>query len=81
MVNGGGGTVLELSITGQGETATECEVMGIAYDGIYLNQATPLKLKKALLVATGRLDWLIVCNEPGVYEVPTIYSIKQYFKT
>ena len=85
MINAGGTKTIEAVITDQnGTTPTNgCDVWEIAYDGIYLDQAKRPRLGKSLLNSGSRVDWIVVCNNPGVYEVtglPTFLQIPVKFK-
>ena len=46
-----------------------CDILEIAVDGIYLDRGTPPRLGRSFLVPSSRMDWLIVCNNPGEYYV------------
>jgi len=48
---------------------SSCDILEIAVDGIYLDRGTPPRLGRSFLVPSSRMDWLIVCNNPGVYYV------------
>ena len=71
MVNAGAGTTLEVTITDQNSTTpTEsCEIWEIAFDGMYLNEAKQPRLGRSFIVAGGRVDWIVMCSNPGIYEV------------
>jgi len=46
-----------------------CDILEIAVDGIYLDYCRPPRLGRSFLAAGSRMDWLIVCNNPGEYNV------------
>jgi len=54
-------------VDGNGNSA--CDILEIAVDGIYLDRGIPPKLGRSFLVSSARIDWLIVCNNPGAYYV------------
>jgi len=59
---------LALSVVdGAGKPA--CDILEIATDGIYLDRGRRPRLGRSFLVASARLDWLIVCNNRGEYYV------------
>lgn len=70
-MNAAGSETLELLITDvNGTTPTQgCEFKEIAYDGVYLDEARAPISGKTLLAPSARADWLVVCNDPGTYEV------------
>ena len=74
MVNAGGSKTIEAVITDQnGATPTdECDVWEIAYDGMYLNDTRRPNAGKSLLHSGSRVDWIVVCSNPGVYEVLSV---------
>ncbi|XP_078484901.1 multicopper oxidase mco-like [Ciona intestinalis] len=74
MVNAGGSASLELLITNVGgvTAATGCSFMEIAIDGVYLDQARSPRLGKTLIIPSGKADWLVVCDQPGNYEVRSV---------
>jgi len=71
MVNAAGSKALELLISEvNGNNPTDaCKVWEIARDGIYLNQARFPRQGKIFLVPSARADMIVVCNQPGTYEV------------
>jgi len=54
-------------VDGAGKPA--CDILEIAVDGIYLNRGRRQRLGRSFLSQSARMDWLIVCNEPGEYYV------------
>ena len=54
-------------VDGSGNRA--CDILEIAVDGIYLDRGKPPRLGRSFLAASTRIDWLIVCNNPGQYYV------------
>lgn len=70
MVNAGADASLELFITdSNGTQASECDILEIALDGIYLPAPRPMHEGQSLLVPGNRVDWLVKCNVPGIYQV------------
>lgn len=71
MVNAGGTRTLQLMITDvNGKTPTSaCDVWEISFDGMYLNNPREPHLGRTLIVPASKCDWIVVCNEPGNYEV------------
>ena len=68
-MNAGGSDTLELLVVQAGTQTPGCTFKEIAYDGVYLDAAQDARLGKTFLPPAGRADWLIVCNNPGNYEV------------
>jgi len=54
-------------VDGSGNCA--CDILEIAVNGIYLDRGKPPRLGRSFLAASTRIDWLIVCNNPGQYYV------------
>ena len=77
MVNGGVSKTIELILVDENgkEPTHNCDVWEIAYDGIYLHYARKQKLGKSLLDLGARVDWIVVCNRPGIYEVLCIFVL------
>ena len=69
MVNAGGNPSLELIVIDSNTGDVACSFIEIAIDGVYLDAARRPRLNKSFLVPSARVDWLIVCNTPGTYEV------------
>ena len=71
MVNTAGSKTLELLIAEVNSRVptSACEVWEIAFDGMYLNNARTPRLGKTFLVPAAKADWIVVCNQPGTYEV------------
>ena len=68
MVNAGGSATLELIVV-DSQSNPACSYREIAFDGIYLDQSRNPTANKTLLPPAGRVDWLIVCNTAGKYQV------------
>ena len=70
MVNAGGTQTIEVVLVDQNgrEPTSDCEVWEIAFDGMYLDNARRPALGKSLINSAARVDWIVVCNYPGVYE-------------
>lgn len=69
MVNAGGNPTLEIGIYDSATQTPACTYMEIAIDGVYLNEARTPRLDKSFFVPSAKIDWLVVCNTPGTYEV------------
>lgn len=70
MVNAGADASLEVYITdSNGNPAADCDIREIALDGIYLPAPRTMHEGQSLLVPGNRLDWLVICNTPGIYQV------------
>ena len=71
MVNAGGTQTIEVVLVNQNgsEPTSDCEVWEIAFDGMYLDYARRPALGKSLINSAARVDWIVICNNPGVYEV------------
>jgi FtsP/CotA-like multicopper oxidase with cupredoxin domain len=54
-----GSNLIYLSLTG-------CELQLIAKDGVYLPTA-PRPIKRGVMAAGNRADWMVMCREPGTY--------------
>ena len=68
LLNSGSRSNLALNVVdGAGNPA--CDILEIAVDGIYLNFGKPPRLGRSFIVPGSRMDWLIVCNNPGTYYV------------
>jgi len=68
LLNAGSRSNLALNVVdGAGNPA--CDILEIAVDGIYLNCGKPPRLGRSFIVTGSRIDWLIVCNNPGTYYV------------
>ena len=75
-VNAAGVQALALQIVGTNDSE-KCEVMEVAIDGIYLDKPRLLPFGRSLLISATRLDWIVLCNVPGFYEVKS--RITSYF--
>jgi len=71
LINGGVTKTIELALVNQNERepTSNCEIWEIAYDGMYLNSARRPKMGKSLINIGARVDWIVVCHIPGIYEV------------
>ena len=69
MVNAGGSSTLELVVVDANGGSNTCTYMEIAVDGIYLDQARAPAQGKTFIPPSSKVDWLIVCNTPGTYQV------------
>jgi len=67
MVNAAGLSAIALSIDDDGSSS--CSVMKIAADGHYLDSPRNMESQRSLLIAAGRVDWLVICNSPGEFVV------------
>lgn len=67
IVNAGGSYSLAVSIMNL--EGFECQVKEIAIDGVYLEKARFPHLGRSLVLAGGRLDLLVRCPTPGIYQV------------
>ena len=82
MVNAGGSKTIEVVLVDQGSSqpTNDCEVWEIAYDGLYLNNARKPSFGKSLINLGGRVEWIVVCNSPGTYEVGSNCVYNFFFK-
>lgn len=70
MVNAGGEYTLELYITDfAGKPTSNCEILEIALDGVYLAYPRRLQHGQTILLPGARVDWLLKCSVPGTYKV------------
>ena len=71
MVNSDSTLTMDLVITDENANtpATNCEVWEIAFDGMYVNEVRKPRLGRSFMNPAQRVDWIVVCNEPGTYEV------------
>ena len=71
MINAGGSKNLQVVITDlNGRIQTNsCDVWEIAIDGMYLNEPRKPKLGRSFITSSARVEWIVVCHNPGVYKV------------
>ena len=69
MVNTGGFWAFTVSIESDVEGGNSCDVKEIAYDGVYLREARTPPTGRSLLSPGTRVDLLVNCDSPGVYQV------------
>ena len=83
MINGGVSKTIELVFVDENnkEPTDNCDVWEIAYDGIYFNRVRRPRLGKSLISMGARVDWIVACNNPGVYEVnfPSVLILNTLF--
>jgi len=70
-VNAIGVHALALSI--EDPTGNKCEIKEIAIDGVYLPSPRAPRFGRSLVVAGGRLDWLVICEKPGNYALKSTF--------
>ena len=83
MVNGGVSKTIELVLVDENnkEPTDNCDVWEIAYDRIYLNSVRRPRMGKSLISMGARVDWIVACNNPGIYEVnfPSVLILNALF--
>lgn len=66
-VNAIGVHALAMSI--EDAEGNQCNIQEIALDGVYLPEPRTPRLGRSLLISGGRLDWLVICEKPGLYSL------------
>ena len=61
--------VHSLALSLENENGDKCSYKEIALDGIYLPQPRVPRFGRSLLISGGRLDWFVICEKPGTYQV------------
>ena len=58
-----------LALTIEDASGNKCDIREIAVDGIYLPLPRVQRYGRSLVVAGGRVDWLVLCDRAGSYSV------------
>lgn len=70
MLNAGGKETLALQIVNEfGNRAESCEVLEIANDGVYYDEARKQYFGHTVMSSGRRAEWLVNCRAPGTFEV------------
>nr|XP_026690240.1 uncharacterized protein LOC100175585 isoform X2 [Ciona intestinalis] len=74
LLDTGGLYAVALHIDNVDPNGASCTVKEIAMDGVYLDQPRDPWLGRSFLVAAGRVDWLVICPESGIYELRSSFT-------
>jgi len=67
-----------LALTIEDASGNKCDVREIAVDGIYLPLPRVQRYGRSLVVAGGRVDWLVLCDRAGSYSLTSKFNAKDF---